>query len=373
MSRPKTVFRDLPASRETLVRPPFRTVELRAGATVVAEGDTRKAVFLLEEGTVDVQVDGRQVATLGPGAVFGEIGLFTDTVRTASVRATSDVVVRMLDEAGYATLRAADDPVAGWIERRAASQLLTRFRALVADVKLDATPAALLDDPISPRAADGVQVPVPRAVLGAALMVAFPDAPRSGLRRLAHGARMTVYQDGQTLLPFGMRDSAYGVLLEGEVRAAVPTDEGAVSVVTLQGGEAIGFMPVVDGKPRPVHLVATMATSVLWLDPRIVADHVKNNDLGPLLRGPLIRTLASAVMRANVTVSMNEVPPVRVQGAAPVPAGSLPPLQQQVFEPLPLDSPIGFGEPEGDWDTWFDMGGSGPREPEEPPDLVGFE
>jgi CRP-like cAMP-binding protein len=70
----------------------MRECEFEAAATVTAEGrrDARVlAFFVIVEGTATVSRGGRPVATLGPGDHFGEIGLFLDRARTASVTAST--------------------------------------------------------------------------------------------------------------------------------------------------------------------------------------------------------------------------------------------------------------------------------------------
>jgi CRP/FNR family cyclic AMP-dependent transcriptional regulator len=55
------------------------------GAEVVKEGAKGSAFFAILEGKVRVVRRGRTVARLGPGDFFGEMSLFDDTPRTASV------------------------------------------------------------------------------------------------------------------------------------------------------------------------------------------------------------------------------------------------------------------------------------------------
>jgi CRP/FNR family cyclic AMP-dependent transcriptional regulator len=59
------------------------------GTVLVREGDYSTELVAIEDGTADVMRDGERVATLGPGDVFGEMGVLEKELRTASVIATS--------------------------------------------------------------------------------------------------------------------------------------------------------------------------------------------------------------------------------------------------------------------------------------------
>ena len=50
-------------------------VQIPEGRTLVKQGDVGRECFVLVEGKVKVERNGRKVATLGPGAYFGELSL----------------------------------------------------------------------------------------------------------------------------------------------------------------------------------------------------------------------------------------------------------------------------------------------------------
>ena len=66
----------------------FRERTFHPGTTVVQEG-TMSGVgfFVIAEGEAAVIVDGTRVATLGPGAHFGELAMITERARSATVEA----------------------------------------------------------------------------------------------------------------------------------------------------------------------------------------------------------------------------------------------------------------------------------------------
>ena len=66
---------------------------LERGDTLTRQGDAGDELFLILDGTVDVEVDGDVVAEIGPGALLGERALLEGGKRTATVVATSPLRV----------------------------------------------------------------------------------------------------------------------------------------------------------------------------------------------------------------------------------------------------------------------------------------
>ncbi len=77
------------------------TVSAAAGETIVAEGGVSDRFFVIASGSVEVTQQGSFLRTEGAGEFFGEIGLLRDTTRTATVTATTDVVLVALDRVDF--------------------------------------------------------------------------------------------------------------------------------------------------------------------------------------------------------------------------------------------------------------------------------
>ena len=81
---------------------------VKAGETLVTQGESGDEFFLIVEGEFDARVDGESVRTMGPGESFGEIAMLRDTERTATVEAGSDGVVMVLGRDSFIEGVAAD-------------------------------------------------------------------------------------------------------------------------------------------------------------------------------------------------------------------------------------------------------------------------
>ncbi len=76
-------------------RPEIRT--LPPGATLVNQGEPGRELFLLLDGVLVAEVDGKVLAEIGPGAILGERALLEGGTRTATLRAVTTVKVAVAD------------------------------------------------------------------------------------------------------------------------------------------------------------------------------------------------------------------------------------------------------------------------------------
>lgn len=91
------LFRDISEASRDLLRSRVVTRREPPGAVVVREGDPGHALFVLSSGSVSVTKTGSdgetvELATLGPGAFFGEFALLSDRKRHATVTVSEEAV-----------------------------------------------------------------------------------------------------------------------------------------------------------------------------------------------------------------------------------------------------------------------------------------
>jgi CRP/FNR family transcriptional regulator len=72
-----------------------------SGEIIINEGDEGDDAYIIYTGRVEVFRKGTDVKiialnTLGPGEMFGELALFGDSIRTASVKAVEETVVSII-------------------------------------------------------------------------------------------------------------------------------------------------------------------------------------------------------------------------------------------------------------------------------------
>ena len=79
-------------------------LDIPAGKVVVTEGAAGTEFFVVIDGTARVERHGRPVASLGPGAFFGDLALLDRAPRNASVIADSDLEVARIGQRAFDAL-----------------------------------------------------------------------------------------------------------------------------------------------------------------------------------------------------------------------------------------------------------------------------
>jgi CRP-like cAMP-binding protein len=94
-----------------------------AGRQLASEGEFAYHLFVIEEGTASVLVGDSPVRELGPGDVFGEVGLLVTGRRTATVVATTPMTLATIFDASYRRLERELPAVAASLRRVAGERL----------------------------------------------------------------------------------------------------------------------------------------------------------------------------------------------------------------------------------------------------------
>ena len=83
------IFKDVPDEELRVVTTFATSEEFPEGKVILREGDYANHLFAIEEGTAKVTRGDEEIGQLGPGDIFGEVGMLERERRTASIEATS--------------------------------------------------------------------------------------------------------------------------------------------------------------------------------------------------------------------------------------------------------------------------------------------
>ena len=112
-------FADLTSEEARKVAELLSTIDLENGETLFQQGEPSTAVYLLISGEVQIRIEGsdrspRNLVTLGPGAIIGEMGPLTSEPRGATCIARTDTHLAQLP---YSALNAGLERGDRWATR----------------------------------------------------------------------------------------------------------------------------------------------------------------------------------------------------------------------------------------------------------------
>ena len=236
---PPTSLRGLPLLAglapdvRALVEDSFERIAFPFGAVIVREGDPADAYWVLVDGkarVVKVGEHGDEVAlnTLRPGDSFGEVSLLTNTTRTATVRASSEVEAMRLDRSVFDALLRAHP------RARATLELQVRHH----------------------RIRDLLQV-----------QSVFAGLPPGALSRLVTALRLVEVTSGKTVVRQGDPPGGLYVVAEGRLRVRISHHGEEREIGWLTVGDVFGEMSLFDSSPRSSTVQAVTDASLLELGP----------------------------------------------------------------------------------------------------------
>ena len=98
-------------------------VRIESGRTLIREGESSDAFYLILEGEADVEQDGRERPRLGPGSFFGEISMLDRGPATATIVTRTPCRLIVMSHAQFRDAIKANDRVLLQVLRVAAERL----------------------------------------------------------------------------------------------------------------------------------------------------------------------------------------------------------------------------------------------------------
>lgn len=119
-------LRDVPTVALGAIAERLEAVRIGVGEVLFAAGEAADALYLVDQGWLRA-IDpgtGRELATMGPGSVLGEVGVLLGSARSATVRATSDAALWRLQRADAERIVEAHPTVGVALSREMGKHLL---------------------------------------------------------------------------------------------------------------------------------------------------------------------------------------------------------------------------------------------------------
>lgn len=99
-----SIFAELSTRELKAIEKLMTTVEAASGRVLTEQGKPGREFLVIEDGTARVEIDDKTVAHLGPGDFIGELALITGDPRNATVTATSDMILRVLNRREFSAM-----------------------------------------------------------------------------------------------------------------------------------------------------------------------------------------------------------------------------------------------------------------------------
>ena len=101
---PVPLFADLNEDELDAVARAATQLDYKPGKVLMRQGEVAHEMFVVVEGTLEVEQDGEIIAEIGPGGFAGEIALLTHAHRNSTVTAKTPVSVIHIDGREFTTI-----------------------------------------------------------------------------------------------------------------------------------------------------------------------------------------------------------------------------------------------------------------------------
>ncbi|MEQ1567794.1 MAG: cyclic nucleotide-binding domain-containing protein [Myxococcota bacterium] len=279
---------------------------LDAGEPLMEQGEEDYTLAFLVQGAVSILDHGVRIGGAGARDMIGEVELFGQVPRTATVVASSPTQMQVLAYEAWVELCDRGNPAVFNIERHAHRRIGDRLRALsegiaerATGVPMPAPPASGLLDRLSGLFAGRSPTVDVAAALGRSPLFGGIDpaviaqiAPSFHAERVP--ARTEICRQGE------LGERAF-VLAEGEVDVVVATGPDAIEpIASLSAGATFGDALLAQHAPRHVSCVAHTDSVLLSID-RIAYGALFSSDdpVGSAFRQGMIRGLVAQLIASQ--------------------------------------------------------------------------
>ena len=269
----------------------------RKGDVICRQGEAGHEMYFIKKGEVEVHINGACLACMGPGEIFGEISLFYNINRSATIKAfTEHTVVGVLSRRGLEGLFKDSLGYAHDLIYRLYNILPERLRNLNDKYKAAIRTLHLIFD--------GREEEMPSVEH---LQGRISGEKVEFLPTLAQDEKTAIYQRVKTLnanqAVFAEGDHGDGAyfIIEGRVKVVgLSSDFQEILIGELGEGEIFGEMALIDDKPRSASVVTLTSCKVAFIERKAFNEFIQTgSDLAVRFMGFICLSLFRRILRLD--------------------------------------------------------------------------
>ena len=267
------------------------------GDTICEQNRPGQEMYFIKEGEVNVSIDGSSLALLGPGEIFGEISLFYNVNRSATIKAAKEgTKVGVLTRNGLENLFRSGQPYVHDLIYRLYNILPERLRNLNDKYKMAIRALHLIFD------GDEKQIPrLDHIQIGDRGKKSdfFPTLSQDEARKIyeelrAFDAEQLIFAEGDK------GDGAY-FIMQGKVKVVASSPNSKeVLLGELGKGEIFGEMALIDEKPRSATVVTLTPCKMAFISHKAFNEFIETrSELAFRLMGFICLSLFTRILRLD--------------------------------------------------------------------------
>ncbi|MFC1858427.1 cyclic nucleotide-binding domain-containing protein [Thermodesulfobacteriota bacterium] len=270
---------------------------LRKGDVICQQKTHGQEMYFIKKGEVIANIDGACVASLGPGEIFGEMSLFYNIDRSATIVALKDeTVVGILTRRDLENLFKSSQPHAHDLIFRFYNILPARLRHLNEKYKTAIQTLYLVcgdsDEELLDFHPQDLEIIYDKADY-------FPTLTYDEAIEIF--PQITHFEKDQYIFREGEQgDSAY-FIIDGKVKVTASTlDQKEVLLAELNKGEIFGEMALIDEKPRSANVVTQTPCKIASVNKKELNSFIQSrSELAIRLMGFVCLSLFRSILRLD--------------------------------------------------------------------------
>jgi CRP-like cAMP-binding protein/sugar phosphate isomerase/epimerase len=234
----------------------------KKGDVICRQNTIGHEMYFIEEGEVNIFVKGSLISSLAPGEIFGEISLFYNIKRTATIKAAKDnTKVRILSRKSFMNLIRRNQPYSYDLIYRLYHVLPERLRNLIDKYKASVDSIHLILDRENDVETSVEEVPLDMG-LKTDIIPPFSQEEAEMLFK-----QKKEFDADQVIFSEGDEGDCVFYILDGRVKVVTRSSTNKeIKYGELGEGEVFGEMALMDNKPRSASIVAMTPCKTAYIE-----------------------------------------------------------------------------------------------------------